>query len=279
MRPATRSLSRALPVVLAAAGMALAGCGRMPRKPPAERVVLSIYLPCVISAPMRKVVAAYETTHPEAEIWTETDKPLALPDRVQAPHDRPAAVITMGQIEMQSLVRAGLVASEDVRDIAVNTYPLVVVAPAEGAAGLHRLADLGGPRVEHIYLEDPAQSTLGDRAKRAFEKLGLWEKIAPKLVQFDPRVNVVSQLVDGKADAAVVFKECLFAERASPPKTIRLVGELPADAYPAIIYQAAAVQTSPQPDVPRQFVDFLASPGGREALQRAGLAAAEQHSK
>jgi molybdate transport system substrate-binding protein len=103
------------------------------------------------------------------------------------------------------------------------------------------------------------------------EKLGLWPKIAPKVVRFDPDKNVVDQLVSGKADAAVVFKDCLFSEGAAPPKTIRLAAELPADAYPPITYQAAAVKAAPRPEVARDFVDFLRSPGGQEALQRAGL--------
>ncbi len=254
-----------------AGGVALAGCSRPTKKPPAERVALSIYMPCVISGPLRKVVAGYESGHPEVEIWTETKKPLSLTGAVQAEQSRPAVVITMGEVEMGALVHAGAVAPGRVRDIAANTYPLAVIVPAKGAERIQKLSDLAGPAVKRIYCESPDESSLGNRARAAFEKLGLWDRIAPKLVQFDPEKNVLDQLLSGKAEAAVVFKDCLFAEGGSTPKTVRLIGELPSDAHAPIVYQAAAISAAPKPEVAQEFVDYLVSPGGREALQRAGL--------
>jgi len=253
-----------------AGGVGLAGCSRPTRKPPAERVALNIYLPCVISSPLRKVINNYETGHPEVEIWDEKEKPLALAKAASVRQSRPALVITMGDVEMASLVRAGVVARDRVRDIGVNTYPMAVIVPAKGAERVRKLADLAEPWVKRVYLEDPAQSTLGDRAKRAFQERGLWDKVAPKLVQFDPDANVLDQLLDGKADAAVVFEDCLL-EGGTPPKTIRVVGELPLGAYPPVTYQAAVISSAPKPEVAQAFVDYLISPGGREALQRAGL--------
>jgi molybdate transport system substrate-binding protein len=269
MTPRSRGPAGVLLVALALAA-ALAGCGPRAKKPPAERVALSIYVPCVISGPLRKVIGAYETVHPEVEVWTETDKPLALPDRVKSDHERPSVVITMGEIEMQSLVKAGVVSADDVSTIAVNTYALAVIAPNDGKLRLRKLPDLADPRVKRIHLEDPTRSALGDRAKRAFQKLGLWDKIAGKIVQLDPKANVVDQLLEGEADAAVVFKDCLFAEGAAAPKKINIVGELPAD-HRSIVYQAAAISTAPRPEVARQFVDFLRSLEGRESLERVGL--------
>ena len=247
------------------------GCGRPAKKAPAERVALSIYLPCVISGPLRKVVSGYETVHPEVEVWTETEKPLALVSQASGKQRRPAVVITMGEKEMGALVHGGAVAPGSVRDIAVNTYPLAAIVPAKGSSRLRKLSDLASPAVKRIYLEDPAQSTLGDRAKRAFEQLGLWDRIAPKLVSFDPEENVLDQLLEGKAEAAVVFKDCLYAEGGAPPKTVRMLGELPSGGYAPIIYQAAAIGTAPRPEVAQEFVEYLISAGGREALQRVGL--------
>ena len=260
------------PLCLAlATGLLVGGCARPARKPSGERVALSIYLPCMISGPLRKVISGYETAHPEVEVWAETEKPLALVGEASAKQRRPAVVITMGEKEMGALVHAGVVAPSSVRDIAVNTYPLAVIVPAKGAARIQELEDLASPAVQSIYLEDPARSTLGDRAKRGFEQLGLWDGISSKLVSFDPEENVLDQLLEGKAEAAVIFKDCLFAEGGAPPKTVRVVGELPSATYAPITYQAAALSTAPKPEVAQQFVEYLTSPGGREALQRAGL--------
>lgn len=252
------------------AALVAAGCTSPAPQPAAERVSLSIYLPCVISGPMRKVITGYQQAHPEVEIWDEKEKPQALVTAASGEHSRPAVVITLGDKEMAALVESGVVAADQVRDIAANTYPLAVIVPAKGADHIQRLEDLARPDVKRVFVEDPATSTLGDRARRALQRMGLWEAVSRKLVAFDPDANVLDELLSGKAEAAVVFKDCLL-EAGRPPKTIRLVGELPCDYYQPIAYQAGVIATAPRPEVARAFVEYLVSAGGREALQRAGL--------
>lgn len=239
---------------------------------------LTVYIPCVIAGPMGEVIAAYGATHTEVEIRTDTDKPLALVGRVEEQLAGPAAIVTMGDVEMNWLVGAGAVDAADVCTIAVNTYPLVVVAAAQGASEVGALRDLAGPGLKRILVEDPARSSLGDRTGRAFKQLGLWEEIAPKIARPNPKTMVLGELVAGKADAAVVFRDCLFGEgdfERSVPKTIRIIGELPDGAYPPIFYQAAPLRGKAHPEAARAFVQFLVSPEGRRALQDSGLALAE----
>jgi molybdate transport system substrate-binding protein len=237
-----------------------------------------VYLPCVIAEPMAEVVATYAAAHPEVDVATDTDKPLSLVGRAERGHEGPAAIVTMGDVEMRWLVNEGAVEAADVRTIAINSYPLVVVAAAEGAPGAEGLADLAGPTVKRIYVEDPGQSTLGDRTVQGLKQLGLWDDVVPKVVRPDPNAMVLSELIAGKADAAVVFRDCLFGEgdsERSIPKTIRVIGEIPDGTYPRIPYQAAALRGTAHPEAARQFVEFLASPEGRYALESAGLKSSE----
>jgi len=91
------------------AGTLLFGCGRKPDArldAGAPASALRLHLPCVISGPMLKVVATYEGTHPEAHIETETDKPLAMLGTVREKGE-PGVVITMGEVEMESLAASG----------------------------------------------------------------------------------------------------------------------------------------------------------------------------
>jgi len=223
---------------------------------------------------MRDVLTAYETAHPQVEMAMDTDKPLALLARVAESQEGPAAVITMGDVEMRWLAGAGAVTASEVRTIAVNTYPLVVAAAADGAAGVEDLAGLAGDGVAKILLEGPAQSSLGDRAERGLKQLGLWEEVGQKVVRPKPDDMVLAKVVDGDADAAVLFRDCLFGDTdatQSVPKTLRVIAEIPADTYPPIPYQAAALTGAPQAEVARAFADFLVSPKGQAALAAAGL--------
>jgi len=219
---------------------------------------------------MLKVVAAYEESHPEARIETETDKPLAMLGAVQDEEAGPGVVITMGEVEMDSLVASGAVGRAQVVPFARNTYQLAVIVSAENEK-LQQVSDLAGPEARRVAIEDPKMSTLGHRAEQAFRKLNLWGQIAPKVVRFDPTQNVLSQLLEGAADAAVVFQGCLFESGGSPPRTVRLIGTLPADSYAPITYQAAPLKQADGSPQAAAFVTWLTGAEGRKALEEAGL--------
>lgn len=261
---------------LALAALSLGGCQRAPvERATSEPGTLTLHVPCVISGPILKVVGAYQEAHPEIELRVETDKPLAALGEAAKTQESAAVVITMGDVEMGWLIDAGAVRAQSVRTFAHNTYPLVVVSAAAAEGGLQTLADLKRPDVQRIHLEDPARSTLGARAERALKELGLWEEIAGKIVRPAPDSMVLAAITSGEADAAVVFRGCLFAGangEETAPRTIRIIGELPGANQPPIPYLAAPLAGAPDPEVAESFVDFMTGAGGRAALERAGLA-------
>jgi len=229
-------------------------------------------VPCVLSGPMQKVVAAYEEAEPGAAVSTRVDKPMAMLDAVPKARESAGVVVTLGDREMEALVAAGAVSAEEVKAFAVNTYLIVVVAAADAIPGVTDVSGLASPEVKAVAIEDPKRSSLGDRAQRALEGIGLWAAVEPKVVRLEPDAMVLGELMDGRADAAVIFRDCLFGESGgNPPKTIRIVGEIPQGDLPPILYQAAPLAQAPNPEVARRFVDFLVSEGGNEALEGAGL--------
>jgi molybdate transport system substrate-binding protein len=221
------------------------------------------------------VVGAYQDAHPEVDLRVETDKPLVALSEAAQTQESAAVVITMGDVEMGWLTDAGAVRPQSVRTIAHNTYPLVLVSAAAAEGRLETLGDLKRPDVQRIYLEDPARSTLGARAERSLKELGLWEEIETKIARPEPDLMVLGPVISGEADAAVVFRGCLFAEaggEGTAPRTIRIIGELPRANQPPIPYLAAPLDGAPDPEVAEAFVGFMTSPEGRAALESAGLA-------
>ncbi len=254
------------------------GCGRP--SPAKEKVFpqparLSIFVPCLLSGPVQKVVARFEELRPNAEISVLVDKPLAQLAELGTSTAVAGVAITLGEIEMKSLVAAGAVRAEDVRPLAVNTFPIVAVAPAaSGPAKQSSLNELASPKIKRIFIEDPSRSSLGDRATRGLQQAGLWQTVGAKVVRPEPNAMILADLLAGKADAAMVFNGCLFAEKGvggGMPKTIRIMGQLPADSYPPVTYQVAPLAMAKDSELARQFMGFLASDEGRAALEQAGL--------
>ncbi len=224
---------------------------------------------------MQRIVARFEQQRPGVHISVQVDKPLAQLSTIESPAKASGVAITLGEIEMSALVAAGAVRQADVRHFATNTYPIVAVAPASSApvqsSSLKELASAG---IKRVLVEDPARSSLGDRTTTGLRKAGLWDAVGAKVVRPRPDAMVLAELLDGKADAAVVFKGCLFAEKgpsAAMPKTIRIVGELPSDSYPPISYQAAPLTKTSDARLAGEFVGFLVSPEGRKTLTQVGL--------
>jgi molybdate transport system substrate-binding protein len=263
-----RLVSRIGFAVLLAAALAVGGCGGANGAAEAEAraATLTLYEPCVLGGPVLRLIAAYQERHPEADIAPQTYKPNELP----AQPTGPALVVTAGDVEMAVLVKQGMVSQPDVRTFATNTYPLAVIAAAKGAPRLKQINGLAGPSVKRILIDDPSRSSLGAAAKQALTKLGLWSKVQRKVVVPSPGTMVLAELIAKKADAAVVFKDCLF-ETGKPPKTIRIVGDLPLKLYSPIPYQIAPMRSAAGSDAARRFIDFLSGEEGREALRKAGL--------
>ena len=256
----------------------LSGCGKPapPARSVAPQAALDVYAPCLLSIPIQKVVARFQASHPGPKISVLIDKPLAQIEEVTSAADAAGVAITLGEIEMDTLVSAGVVRKQDVKAFAVNGYPIVAVAPAAGTKeGGGSLKELASPAIKRILIEDPSRSSLGDRATRGLKQAGLWAAVSAKVVRPEAEAMILAELLDGSADAALVFKGCLFAEKGPQgaiPKTIRIVGELPASEGAPITYQAAPLTRSEDAALAREFVAFLGSPEGRAALQEAGLA-------
>ncbi len=253
--------------------MLLAGCGGGPsRVVPAEPAALNVYVPCILSGPIQKVVAAYEEANPGLEVSVRVDKPMAMLEAVPGEREAAGTAITTGEREMETLVAAGAVDPADVRTIAVNSYPVVVVAAAEAIPEVKSVSDLKALGVRRVYIQDPSKSSLGARAEEGLKQMGLWESVAPKIARPEADAMIPGELIDGKADAAIVFRDCLLGESGGhPPKTLRVIGEVPQEGLPPIPYQAAVLAKAPDPEAARRFIAFLVSEEGRQALESAGL--------
>lgn len=249
----------------------MTGCGGLAPQAPREPVALSVYVPCQLSSPLQQAVTAFTSAHPNYHIEVLVDKPLAQLATIGSEKAPTGVVITLGEVEMQTLIKAGTVVAADLRPIARNTHPLAVIAPS-AATKPTSLSAL--PSVSRLFIEDPAKSTLGARATEALKAAGLWEALASKVVRPQPNANILAEMLSGKADAALVLKGCLFAEKGTGgviPKTVRIVGEFPADSFSPIQHLAAPLARTDNPKAAAAFVEFLTSTEGRRALAGAGL--------
>lgn len=106
---------------------------------------------------------------------------------------------------------------------------------------------------------------IGKYAKVAFEKLGLWRSIQPRLAQSD-NVRAALMLVSrGEAPLGVVYE----SDAKSDP-TVKVVGVFPADSHPPVVYPFA-VTADARGAGAKRFLEYLRSPAAKPFFEAEGF--------
>ena len=107
----------------------------------------------------------------------------------------------------------------------------------------------------------------GKYGKAALEKLGLWGVVRDRLAQTENVRAALLFVSRGEAPLGLVYE----TDAAADP-SVRIVASLPADSHPPIVYPAAAIRASANPDA-AAFLAFLQGPGALEVFRRHGFVA------
>ena len=157
---------------------------------------------------------------------------------------------------MDDLEARGAVVAGSRVDLLSNS--LVLIAPV-AAEGDDPFALLGDGRVAMGLVEAVPAGIYG---KAAFEKLGWWERIAPRVVQGDNVRAALRLVARGEAALGVVYATDAVVE----PK-VRVVWVLP-DPEPPILYPVVQVRSGEEAAA---FMAFLQSEAALEIFRAAGF--------
>lgn len=229
----------------------------------AEKQSLSVYGPCFLSQPLRQVANRFESQHPHFDVRLRVDKPGNMLKKVLEEGAWPSVFISQGEVELHLLEARGLVAKGRARRFAFSDLRLGLIVPRANPGRIKRLEDLASNRVKRIVLHDPETTTLGHRIRQALQRQGIWERVQSKVFFAAPDQMFLTYLTDGKAEAAVVYQDCLFpdyepGEEKQVPSTLKLVTTLPRSFYDPVPCYAAILEGTESGDLARSFVKFLA---------------------
>jgi molybdate transport system substrate-binding protein len=137
---------------------------------------------------------------------------------------------------------------------------LVTIVPA-GAAPLQpeQLATL-----KRIAIADPTSVPAGVYAKQWLGKLGLWDRLAPRVV---PSLDVRAALA--QVEGAAVQAGVVYATDAASSKAVRVVFTADAKDSPEIVYPVALLKHGGP--AAAKFYEFLSSPEAKVAFARRGF--------
>jgi len=124
------------------------------------------------------------------------------------------------------------------------------------------LAGLAGDG--RVTTGDVAAVPVGKYAKAALEKLGAWDKAAPKFAMAESVRAALALVARGEAVLGIVY-----ATDAAVEPGVKVVGTFPADSHPPIIYPVAATKDA-KPEA-RDYLGFLHTRAAQTIFERYGF--------
>jgi len=166
---------------------------------------------------------------------------------------------------MDYLQRKNLIDTASRRDLLGNQ--LVLIASADAKLPLHIAPhfDLAGALGDgKLALADPSSVPAGKYGKAALTALGIWDSVAPKVVQAENVRVALEYVARGEAPFGIVY-----ATDAKVAPTVKIAGVFPENTHPPIIYPAAL--TKPASPAARAFLDFLSGTEAKAIFEKAGF--------
>ncbi|KAA0252749.1 MAG: molybdate ABC transporter substrate-binding protein [Acidobacteria bacterium] len=125
------------------------------------------------------------------------------------------------------------------------------------------------PSVQHVAIANPRHAPYGRAAEEALRSLGLWERLAGRLV-LGENVSQAASFVESGAAQAGVFARSLALSPAMRGKGSWV--EVPKASYRPLVQGGLVLRSAKAPAAARAFRDFLLGPKGRAILAEYGIA-------
>lgn len=173
--------------------------------------------------------------------------------------------LSADEAQMDIVEGAGRVVAGTRTDVLLNTLVVVVPAGGEERARLSTPGDLAGPGVRRVAMGNPASVPAGVYGRQWLESLGLWARVAPRVVSLPTVRAALAAVEEGRVDAGIVY-----ATDARSTTAVRVAMTVPVAGAPRIVYPAAAIRGAHEARA-ATLVRWLHGEAAMEIFRRAGF--------
>jgi molybdate transport system substrate-binding protein len=259
-------------VLLAAA----VGCG-MSSTPAAggdgrtEAMKLHVMVPCGQVGPVSEIVKLFEAENPDIKVDWVPENIVTITTKIIDGVAHPDVFLSMGDLELDLVAQEGLVLEGTRTAYAENS--LAIMVPTGNPAGVETLADLVKADVKTITIPDPETNSVGKHAVEALQEAGIWEQVQGKLLYARFAADSKDAAAKGQAQASIGYYPCavevhVAGEEPAQPKNLKLLCQIPADAYPSFKCEGAVLKDAQNPEAGKKLLAFMERPESQEIFQK-----------
>ena len=166
--------------------------------------------------------------------------------------------------QVVALEANGLLEAESRQNLLTNR--LVLVSDDTAGISVETPTNLAAPEISRIAIGHPSIVPAGAYAKEALTHFGLWETLHPKLIFGADVRATLAYVTSGNVDIAIVYKTDTTLSHH-----IKVLYQMPAEAYTPIIYPAVVMKDSPRKQLARRFITYLQSADKCEIFEKYGF--------
>jgi len=149
---------------------------------------------------------------------------------------------------------------------AYATVPLALVVPESLADAHTSFEAFAHDPSKRLSVADPQRTELGLRTEAFLQSIGLVDALKGRLDEAHDAHGVIDHVLNGEADAGIVFGSDAVRER----ERVRVVATSTEETHRPIVYWMAMDRFCPNRALCEAFLDFTQSPEAQAILKRLG---------
>ena len=222
---------------------------------------INVYAAASLTDVMKEIASAYEKGSGDKILFNFGASSLLARQIIErAPAD---IFISADEAKMDELAKAGLIATETRRDLLSNL--LVIVVPYDSKLEIASPEELV-TKSQKIAVADPRAVPAGIYTKEYLTRLGLWEKLEPKIVPTESVRAALAAVESGNVDAGFVYET-----DAKISSKVRVAFTVAVEQGPPIRYPVALIKEAKENSAAAKFLAYLQSENARKTFERYGF--------
>lgn len=229
---------------------------------PVQAAPVTVFAAASLKNALDEVGAQYARSGGEARFSYAGSSAIARQIEQGAPAD---IYVSADADWMDYLAQRKLIVTSTRRDLLTNRLALIAPADSKVALkigrGMPLARTLGDRRLAVAGPDVPA----GKYAKASLSTLGVWDSVSGRLAQAENVRMALQYVARGESPLGIVYDTDAKVE----PK-VRIVGLFPEGTHPKIVYPAAVVAASKNPDAAK-FMAFMSGPQAAAIFRKYGF--------
>ncbi|ASK61788.1 molybdate ABC transporter substrate-binding protein [Virgibacillus phasianinus] len=216
-----------------------------------------------LSGALNEISEKFEANNPNVTITLNMSGSGKLAQQIQqgAPVD---VFLSADQHWMDVLASDNLLLSSTRINFTKNNLVLITQKKSPGI--VRGLNELSKESFDQIAIGNPKSVPAGSYAKDALTNLGLWDELKDSFVFAKDVSQVLTYIETGNAEIGFVYGSDLHRAEG-----VKVLTEIDKELYTPIVYPAAVLSESEQPELAKEFLSFIQSDSAQTILKNYGF--------